>query len=760
MLHTRQVAVVHAVFALFVGFFPSLLHAPHADAQPSAPSGGSAANDTNDAAIAPRSDGKKNPKIAAKKAPEPRPKTASNDADSPADETTENDTTAETGTDSTDPSQADYAEKPVENDEDSATMEPSDPVAPIEGPTGVAAQSNMSMGVTADSSALQISPSTATTPATRPVREPESENANDVFAEDWWHTARPILELHGYFRTRAELFHNLSLGRSDPHNRALWPRPADDSYTSWYDGQVLQNRVLACSDNPADARVCKDKTQAGANLRFRLNPELHISDNVRIMSQIDMLDNLVLGSTPNGYANEPAAAGAYARVTPSGYTPLGVYNETMVPPTAGQNSFKNSIVVKHVWGEYATPIGQLRFGRMPSHWGLGMLENDGSGFDANTQSTVDRIMFTTGVKSIDLYISAAWDFAGEGPTSETSLNQQGQPYDLAQLDDVNQYVLSVLRQKPLALQRLSLSRGDVVFNGGLLFTFRHQSIANDAYNTAGAYTIGTGTADLQQGYVRRNAKIGIPDLWAQLLYKSFRFELEAAMVLGSVANTEVAGSNYENLNDPDNKGHKIRKFGLATQTEYRTVEDRLSLQFGFGWASGDPDVQGPLVGGINPGSSGLQQQRTSNRTDSTFRFHPAYSIDLILHRYILQRVQGTYYFRPSVDYDFSRSANGQRIGGGVAVLWTRASEFMQTPGHKRDLGIEIDAQLYFQSKDGALNDDPSKKGGFFTMLQYGVLFPLGGLGYLPGEKTLAENQGIKLDTSAAHTLRWYGGIFF
>ena len=24
-------------------------------------------------------------------------------------------------------------------------------------------------------------------------------------------------------------------------------------------------------------------------------------------------------------------------------------------------------------------------------------------------------------------------------------------------------------------------------------------------------------------------------------------------------------------------------------------------------------------------------------------------------------------------------------------------------------------------------------GGFFTMLQYGVLFPLGGLGYLPGE---------------------------
>ena len=69
-------------------------------------------------------------------------------------------------------------------------------------------------------------------------------------------------------------------------------------------------------------------------------------------------------------------------------------------------------------------------------------------------------------------------------------------------------------------------------------------------------------------------------------------------------------------------------------------------------------------------------------------------------------------------------------------------------------------QLYFQSKDGSLNDDPEKMGGFFTMLQYGVLFPLGGLGYLPGEEEQAANQNIRLETSAAHTLRWFGGIFF
>ena len=67
------------------------------------------------------------------------------------------------------------------------------------------------------------------------------------------------------------------------------------------------------------------------------------------------------------------------------------------------------------------------------------------------------------------------------------------------------------------------------------------------------------------------------------------------------------------------------------------------------------------------------------------------------------------------------------------MIWSRASQFEQTPGHHRDLGVEMDLELYYQSKDGSLNDDPSKLGGFFTRLQYGVFFPLGGLDYLPGQ---------------------------
>jgi uncharacterized protein (TIGR04551 family) len=230
-------------------------------------------------------------------------------------------------------------------------------------------------------------------------------------------------------------------------------------------------------------------------------------------------------------------------------------------------------------------------------------------------------------------------------------------------------------------------------------------------------------------------------------------------IQGSLENTQTTpgGSDYIAPNGIGSNGWKVRQYMLATQTELKAVEDKLRLQFGFGWASGDPDLDD---GSIAPRALQLQPQRTYDRTFSMARFHPAYNVDLILFRNILSRVQGAYYFRPSVDYDFIRSLNGQKVGGGAAVIWSRASEFVQAPGHKRDLGVELDLSLYYQSKDGSLNDDPEKMGGFYTMIQYGVLFPLGGLGYVPGEVALARNNGVTLDTGAAQILRWYVGIMF
>lgn len=591
----------------------------------------------------------------------------------------------------------------------------------------------------------------------------------DVYAEDWWSFSRPILELHGFFRTRAELFHNFSLGRVDPEATALWARPADHSYSEWDGSQITPRNVALCGNaNYPAGKYCQDKTQAGANMRFRLNPELHISDNLRILSQLDMLDNVVMGSTPEGYANtpNPTAGGGntgYWRTSSSGYVPIAAFSSSQVEPTANQNSYRNSIAVKRVWGEYVTPIGQVRFGRMPDHWGLGMVHNAGDTYDSDYQSTVDRIMLMTGVKPLDLYVGAAWDFAGEGATSARLSEQQGQPYDVAQNDDVSQYSLIVARRRNPTLQRLDLAQGDVVLNGGMYLSFRNQFLANDngsggVGNTPFAgQNLGASNQDIRSTYSRRGYSAWIPDLWLQVLYKKFRFEAEAAAIAGSAET--IPGGAYRNDVDSTKNGYKLRQYGFTAQAELKAVEDRLRVNFGTGWASGDPESTS-----LTPGNAGFQAHPNGNkRTYSQFRFHPDHRVDLIMFRNILSRVQGAYYFRPAVDYDFSRNPNGQRLGGGAAVIWSRASEFIQAPAHKRDLGVEIDLTIYYQSKDGALNDDPDKMGGFYTMIQYGVLFPLPGMGYMAGEEQAyqqAAPAGAKLGTSTAQMLRWYGGILF
>jgi len=108
-----------------------------------------------------------------------------------------------------------------------------------------------------------------------------------------------------------------------------------------------------------------------------------------------------------------------------------------------------------------------------------------------------------------------------------------------------------------------------------------------------------------------------------------------------------------------------------------------------------------------------------------------------------------------VEYDFMRKTTGQRLGGGAGIVWTRASEFVQTPGHHYDLGVELDGRLYFQSKDGAENDRPERMGGFYAMLEYGVLFPLAGLDPMP-----IEQQKGAPTTSAAQIMRLYLGVLF
>jgi uncharacterized protein (TIGR04551 family) len=578
---------------------------------------------------------------------------------------------------------------------------------------------------------------------------------DQVYSEDWWGHTRPLLEIHGYFRTRGEVYHNFTLGRHDGpstgvYNQNLWKQPLDQSYG---DTSGTEHAVALCSNSPTFTN-CIDKTQSSANLRFRVNPELHISDNLRILSQIDMLDNLVLGSTPDSYAT--TASGVAGSGNPN--APLGFFSTTQGSPTAGVNGTQNSINVNRVWAEYMTPVGQLRFGRMPDQFGLGMVHNSGDGIDSDYQSTVDRIMFTTGLKSLDLYLAGTWDFVSTGATNQTPYSVYGgELYNTANLTNVNQWSVILVRKKNPEMTRLALARNEFVVNGGIYVSYRSQDLdvasttgtnvsgvpySSDFVNANNNSTSTIANNDLE----RRGAYEYTPDLWFQVLFQKFRFEAEFASYIGAIEN--APSNNSTNI-----AATKIREYGLTTQTEFKAIEDKLHLNFGFGWASGDPWRQT-----LAPGNTVPAELNGGHGPISEFSFHPDYRVDLIFFRNILSRVEGAYYFRPSVDYDFLKDQNGQKLGGGAAIIWSRATDFEQTPGHARDLGVELDASVYYQAKDGTLNDDPAKLGGFFAMLQYGVFFPLGGLSYLPGQT--ASTSLPNWDTSTAQTVRLFLGVVY
>ncbi|MBK7862179.1 MAG: hypothetical protein IPJ65_26915 [Archangiaceae bacterium] len=218
--------------------------------------------------------------------------------------------------------------------------------------------------------------------------EMRAQMANQSVAQGWqddWVPEKRKLETFvpdGYLRIRPELLYHMDLGRgADPSGYELFPR------------------------SPASSR---DRTEAGVNMRFRFEPTFNVSEEVRIRTQIDMLDNVMFGSTPD-YAFSRGLATGYAWDRDE----FGIFSQSQQPPQSGVNALTDSIRVKRLWGEVSTPVGILRFGRMGSHWGTGMLHNDGNCLDCDLGDTVDRIMFVAEPVS-GWYITPMIDFNVQG----------------------------------------------------------------------------------------------------------------------------------------------------------------------------------------------------------------------------------------------------------------------------------------------------------------------------------------------------------
>jgi uncharacterized protein (TIGR04551 family) len=510
--------------------------------------------------------------------------------------------------------------------------------------------------------------------------------------------------LEGYFRFRADIMNNLNLGQRDisignTTTRAPYWVPIVERSGELNCAKRANKAVPGGGERNVSANDCPDNTLTGANIRLRLEPTINVTEKVRIKMQVDIFDNLVMGSTPDSLMG--------AGLSPHISAPI--FSESQGPPIAGQNSSRPAILVKRAWAEIELPIGELRLGRMPWHWGMGMMANNGQCWDCNFGDNVDRMLFQT--RWAQHTFGVAYDFSGSGPDSlsvdldPTTAGIQtmygGQAVDLEQLDDVDQFIAFAGRFDRPDVIRDMLDRGELVLNYGALFVWRKQNMNYLVNNNAAPSGLFADQDSLGRSLREISAETVAFNLWFKLMWRSIYIEMEGMVQFGEIGNVadDVKGGDTM----------KVMQYGFVTRSQVSFLRDNsLKVGFEFGLASGNTAE----LYDLNRRRGVFSPDINVTDTLRELRFDPDYHVDLILFREIMGSVANAMYFKPSVQYEYLDT-----IGARLDIIYSLAHSPVAYPGNDRNLGLEFDVNLYYKNPEE----------GFYAGLQYGVLIPLAGL---------------------------------
>lgn len=569
-----------------------------------------------------------------------------------------------------------------------------------------------------------------------------------------------LFEAHGYLRMRGDYFHRLDLGIGPPNAdtdadikffRPPAETPEEDSTSPSElrpnDVNCVERMINAGVNDPQKiSRRCGRRSGlASANMRLRIEPTFHITDTVKIHATIDALDNIVLGSTPDSY---------YSVANPS--APIDLYTRTQVPPEYDLSKwYQDSIVVKRAYGQIRFGWGlDIKFGRMPQHWGMGIVYNDGNGYDRGERADILRMVDTDYGDSVDSVrfafdfgkdrrrahsVGISWDWASTGPTaaqllgpSYASGTRVAQDFSVEKFDNVYQASAFILRRDDPAMLKRKLSLGIPVVNYGAIAWMRMQELDQPI-----GYT-DPDDPDLQtyaESLMYRRALIVTPDLWMRVNWRTLRVELEAAGNFGYLRHRDLTEENptEEDLLDvsvEEVERTTIASMGYGLEFKYGFFHDRFHIGLDQGFAMGDPEPPVDFMTG-NPLSSDSIQ-------NNTFRFNPAYMQDMLLFKEILGTVSNAAYFRPWAAFYFFQNNVSARVDVGYALAQNKTA----MPGNRYSYGIEVDGAIRYHDTREPI----------YAALQYGVMFPLRGLNRNIGTGTS--------DARAAQTVQAHLGIRF
>ncbi len=508
----------------------------------------------------------------------------------------------------------------------------------------------------------------------------DSDSDDDGWDDEDAEPVFPRIEHKGYYRFRADMFSNLHLGT---HFRV---GNGPTFGTSSVLPPLTENKVNNDGGAAFGADVVgsgNDETSlASANMRFRYSPTFLISPSFKFAATFDVMDNIVLGSTPDFSPNRPD-------------TPINVFSGSQSP------TFQDSIRVKELYGEWKLLGIPLRFGRMKSHWGLGILANGGDKWDDDYGDYNDRVM--AALQLYGIYFFGGYDIVSSGPTFKQNDQPFGQAYDLTETDDVQQGFFGIF-SRPVQADEILARRERLVkhrkpaFDWGLYTVYRKQQLD---------LTVDSLLDDTAQydtlGLQKRDAWAVIPDLWLRFEYRpsytqKIHLELEATFIYGKI------GKVLNEPNDAEEPERTITSWGVAFEGDYTT--GGLTIGLDGGAASGD---DGEFLT-VNDRSN-FEQDGVKNKTLNQFKFDRNYHVDQILFREVIGAVTNAWYAKPYIQYDLFDSPDGA-IGGRLDILVAGAMEKDAYPGDEMFLGTEFDAKIFVE--------DTNK---FYADLSFGLFIP-------------------------------------
>jgi uncharacterized protein (TIGR04551 family) len=416
---------------------------------------------------------------------------------------------------------------------------------------------------------------------------------------------------------------------------------------------------------------------------------------VAVKARIDWLDNVALGGEPDLAGGSPATSGGQRPTT---------------------------VVVKRAWGEALTPAGTLAVGRMGANFGLGIAANGGDCEDCDHGDSADRAAFVSPL--FGHLIAIAYDITSSGPF--TTSKDGARPIALEPSDAVAGPTLAILKiHTPAALaRRAAAGLTSVEYAAYISHRTQDRDVPASYLPTAEPVTSFTSN-DLQA----RGFSATATGAWLRISSERFRLEAELAYIDASVEQPSLIPGAA--VTTPITSS----QLGLAVESDLNLGVGRIG--FDLGYASGDsaPGFGAfPTAGqaATIPGQfDGPQANAPGDTTVNNFRFHPDYHIDQILFREIIGTITDAFYIRPHAKVTLLQVGAGH-IEAGVALIASWAIEATSTPSGKAPLGIELDPELRYASKDG-----------FALTLDYGV--------FAPG--TAFDNTTLKAQTAQSFRVR-------